>query len=81
MAYNTTKLKARIIEMYGTQKAFAGAIGVEESTLSRYLKEGRDLRGSTLIKAVRALEIPDDEIDAYFFVPRVSKVKPKGAKK
>ena len=80
MAYNTDKLKARIIEKYGTQKAFANALKIQESTLCRYLN-GRDMRGSTLIKVVRALEIPDEEIDAYFFTPRVTKVKPKGAKK
>ena len=81
MAYQTEKLEARIIEKFGTQKAFAEAIGVRRSTLSRYLTTGRDWRGSSLIKAVRALEIPTDEIDSYFFAPRVTQVEPKGVKK
>lgn len=80
MTYKTDKLKARIVEKFGTQKAFCEAIGVAPSTLSRYLNEGLDWKSSTLIKAVRALQIPDEEIDLYFFVPRVAKKEPKGAK-
>ena len=81
MAYQTDKLEARIVERFGTQKAFAQAIGVSRSAVCRYLKDGRDWRGSSLMKAIRALEIPNDEIDSYFFVPRVTQMEPKGAKK
>lgn len=77
MAFKTDKLEARIIERFGTQKAFCEAIGIAESTLSRYLNEGRDWKGSTLIAAVRVLQIPDEQIDDYFFAPRVAKKKPR----
>lgn len=77
MAYKTEKLEARIIEKFGTQKAFAESLGVTKSTLSRYLSTGRDWKGSTLIKAIRLLEIPDDQIDTYFFDLRVAKAQPK----
>ena len=80
MAYQTDKLEARIVERFGTQKAFAQAIGASRSAVCRYIKEGRDWRGSTLIKAIRVLEIPEDEIEAYFFEPRVTLMEPKGAK-
>ena len=80
MAYKTDKLEARIVEKFGTQKAFAQAIGASRSAVCRYIKEGRDWRGSTLIKAIRVLEIPEDEIEAYFFEPRVTLMEPKGAK-
>lgn len=75
--FKTDKLRDRIIERFGTQKAFAEAIGIPNSTLSRYLNVGRNWRGETLIKAVRLLDIPDDEIDGYFFEPRVAKREPK----
>ena len=81
MAYQTDKLKARIAEKFGTQKAFAQAIGASRSAVCRYLKEGHDWRGSTLIKAIRVLEIPQEEVDSYFFVPKVTQMEPKGAKK
>ena len=80
-AYKTDKLEARIAEKFGTQKAFAAAIGTSRSAICRYLKEGRDWRGSTLMKAVRLLEIPHEEIEAYFFEPRVTKTEPKRAKR
>lgn len=81
MAYKMEKLKARIEEKFGTQKAFAEAIGTTKSTVCRYLSSGRDWKGSTLIKAVRVLDIKDDEIEAYFFEPKDAKRQPKGAKK
>lgn len=81
MAYQTEKLEARIAEKFGTQKAFAQAIGASRSAVCRYLREGRDWRGSTLIKAIRVLEIPNEEIDSYFFAPKVTQMEPKGVSK
>ena len=71
MTYKTDRLQARIIEVFGTQTAFAEAIGMDKTTLSKILREGRDWRGSMLMKAVVALNIPKDDIDAYFFEPVV----------
>ena len=81
MAYKTEKLEARIIEKFGTQKDFADALGIHKSTLSRYISDGHDWKGSTLIKAIRLLEIPEDQIDGYFFAPRVPQKEPRGVKK
>ena len=81
MAYETEKLKARIIEKFGTCEKFAKALEVDKSTISRCLTLGRGLSGKNLIKAVRLLEIPENEIDTYFFTKRVEKSRPKGAKK
>lgn len=72
MAYKTNKLAGRIIEKYGTQKAFAEALGMQQSTLSRLLTDGKDWRGSKLIQAIKLLEIPETEVNAYFFEPRVA---------
>ena len=79
MRYKTERLQARIVEKFGTQKAFADAIGMEKSTLSRYLSQGKDWKGSLMIKAVEVLEIPADEIDSYFFEPAVVKSQPRKA--
>lgn len=75
MKYKTEKLKARIIEKYGSQKNFAEAMQMEESTLSRYLA-GKDWKGATMMKAIELLEIPFEEINSYFFEPVVSKCQP-----
>lgn len=79
--YETKKLEARIIEKFGTQKAFCEAVGMAESTLSRYLSDGRDWKGSTLIAAIRLLQIPDEEVNDYFFVPKVPQKELKGVTK
>ena len=77
MAYNTEKLQARITEKFGTQKAFADALGMDKSTLCRLISEGRDWKGSMMMKAVELLKIPAREIDSYFFAPAVEKVQPR----
>jgi len=77
MAYKTNKLAEKITEKYGSQKAFAEALGMQESTLSRYLNSGRDWKGSKLIKAIKLLEIPVQEVESYFFEPRVEKNQPR----
>lgn len=76
MTYKTDKLKARIVEKFGDQKTFAEALGMTESMLSRLLNEGKDWKGSMLMKAVDLLEIPSTQVDSYFFEPVVSKEKP-----
>lgn len=76
MAYKTDKLQARITEKFGTQSAFAEAIGMDKTTLSKLISEGRDWKGSMLMKAVEVLDIPADEIEAYFFAPAVEVIKP-----
>lgn len=81
MAYRTDKLEARIIERYGTQKRFAQVMGMTPSSLCKILRTGRDWKGSKLLKAIELLEIPHNEINDYFFVLRVEKRQPKGAKK
>lgn len=75
-SYNTDRLKARIVEKFGDQKTFAEALETSESTLSRYLSEGRDWKGSLIVKAIKLLEIPDDEVNAYFFEPKVAITQP-----
>ena len=75
MIYKTEKLKARIAEKFGDQKSFAEALGMTESMLSRLLNEGKDWKGSMLMKAVELLEIPATQVDSYFFEPAVSKEK------
>ena len=76
MVYKTEKLQTRIIEKFGTQAAFAEAINMDKTTLSKLISEGRDWKGSKLMQAIKALEIPETEIDAYFFEPAVEEIQP-----
>ena len=78
--FKTEKLKTLIVEKYGSQKNFAEALDTSESTLSRYLTEGRDWKGSLIVKAIRLLDIPDEEVNTLFFEPAVAKAQPERSK-
>lgn len=75
MNYKTDKIRARIVEKFGSQKAFAEAAGINETTLSKNLKNGIEWKGSNMMKAIKLLEIPNTEIDLYFFDPVVEKTQ------
>lgn len=65
------KLKARIDEMFPTRAAFAEAIGVDPSGLSRMLASG-NWKADRIEAAVRVLKIPAKEIPSYFFTSTVA---------
>lgn len=59
-------LKKKIDEKFETRAAFAKAIGVDPSVLSRMLTSG-NWKADRIEKAVTVLSIPADEIPLYFF--------------
>lgn len=65
------KLKARIDGMFPTRLAFAEAIGIDPSTLSRMLNRG-NWKADHIEKATKALKIPAKDIPEYFFVHTVA---------
>ena len=69
--YDTSKLRGRIVEKYGSQTAFADAVGNSVSFISQYMKGRKQLDQATMSKWIDALDIPDDEIRAYFFTKKV----------
>ncbi len=56
------KLKAKIVERYGTQADFAVKIGVDESVVSRVLRGRRYLTPEAGAKWARALGVPKDQL-------------------
>ena len=60
------KLEDRIDEMFDTRVDFAKAIDIDPATLSRSLKIN-NWRADKIQKIVETLQIPVDEIPAYFF--------------
>lgn len=65
------KLKARIDKMFPTRAAFAEAIGVDPSVLSRMLASG-NWKADRISVAVEVLKIPAKEIPSYFFPDTVA---------
>lgn len=61
------KLRGRIREVYGTESAFAAAIGMRPPVLSRCLTGRRQWRGEEIAAACYALGIPLADASLYNF--------------
>ena len=71
MAVDYSKLIGRIVEKHGTRAAFADAMGMTAEKLSRRLNGRSDWNINEYIKACELLDIPAQEMGAYFFTPKL----------
>ena len=69
--FDYSKLRGRIKEKFGTQDRFANALGIGRVSLSQRLNNSLGFSQEEILRAAELLEIPTEEIPAYFF--RVSK--------
>ena len=69
--YDMSKLKGKIIEVYGTQLKFAEAVGNSKAYISNVMNGKAFLDQPTIDKWSTALGIDVDDIGTYFFVPKV----------
>ena len=60
------KLRARIIERYGTLGAFAAKNGTNYQTISNVLTGKTTPKGLSLAGWLAVLEIPEDEVHIFF---------------
>ena len=67
MCANYSKLRGKIKEVFGSQDAFASAIGMDRSTLSLKLNGKSDWTRQEIEDACVLLHIPVVEVHAYFF--------------
>lgn len=65
--FDYSKLKGRIIEKCGTQKAFAELLGINVSTLTSKLLGYTYFTQDEIMKSVSILEIDSSEVFLYFF--------------
>lgn len=61
------KLRGRIVEKFGSQSAFAAAVGWREALLSAKLNNKSKWEFSEVMKVCELLEIPLSEAHLYFF--------------
>lgn len=61
------KLRGKIREVFGTQEAFALAIGIDAATLSKKLNGASDWTISEIERACNALSIRIETVHEYFF--------------
>lgn len=67
MSFNYSKLRGRIIEMYGSQKKLAEQMGTTNETLSRKMQGKAYFRQNEIYKMAKLLDIKTEQIDSYFF--------------
>lgn len=67
MAYDYSKLRGKIREVYGTQEAFACAMDMSPATLSKKLNNVTDWSRAEIDRACELLHIPLEEVPLYFF--------------
>jgi hypothetical protein len=75
--FETSKLRGRIIEKFGSQQAFAKAAKNSVSFISQYLNGRKFLDQRTMEKWIDLLEIPAAEISSYFFTLKVHETERK----
>lgn len=71
MLYDYSKLLGRITEKFGNSGTFAQKMELSERTMSLKLNNKVDFKQSEIKKAGELLEIPFNEIEAYFFTEKV----------
>lgn len=73
--YDTTKLRGRIIEKYGSQNAFAKAVNRSITNVSQYLNGHIYLDQRTIDEWANALDISIMDLPAYFFTKKVHEIE------
>lgn len=71
MAFDYSKLKGKIVEKFGTQGAFAKALGLSQRSLSFKLQGKVFFRQDEIDKSINLLGIEPADIDKYFFARNV----------
>jgi len=71
--FDYSKLIGRIIEKFGSRRAFASAYGISENAMSLKLTNKMGITTDDIIAwiAPEFLDIPEEEIHAYFFKLKV----------
>ena len=73
LEFRYNKLKGRIVEVYESQDRFAKALGISPSALSSRLNNTTEFSQREILQAIKLLGISADEMEAYFFKPKVKK--------
>lgn len=71
MAFDYSKLRGKIVEVFNTQSCFADAMGWSERTLSLKMNGIRPWKQPDICKAVKLLRLTNEEIPLYFFTTKV----------
>lgn len=65
--FNYRKLRGKIKEVYGTEGAFASALGIKQSTVSQKLTNKTLFTNGEIAEAIALLNLSAEETMACFF--------------
>lgn len=71
MAFDYSKLRGKIVEIFNTQSSFAVAMGWSERTLSLKINSLRPWKQPDICRDVKLLGLTDEDIPTYFFTTEV----------
>ena len=73
MSFDYSKLTGRIVEKYGTRRAFADACGFSENTISKKLSGKMAITTNDIVNwsGKDLLDIDSEDIPEYFFAGKV----------
>ena len=74
--FDFSKLYGKIREVFGTQEAFANAMGMGRNAVNQRLTGAIDWKSPEMVKACELLGIPLCDLWIYFFTPKVLKTRP-----
>lgn len=75
MAFDYSKLRGKIVEIFNTQSRFAEAMGWSERTLSLKMNGVRSWKQPDICKAIRLLQLTAEDIPIYFFDSKVQNIE------
>ena len=71
VGFDYSKLRGRIVEKFGTQQAFAKALGISARTLSLKMNNRIPFGQDEIDKIITLLQDTPQDIKAYFFTKKV----------
>ena len=75
MVFCYKKLRGRIREKFGTEAAFAAALGMSRTSLSLRLNNAAQFTKDDMEKSADLLSFPIEEIHLYFFCDKSSETR------
>lgn len=73
--FDTSKLRGRIVEKYGTIGKFSNVLNCSQNTITNYLNGSSNLNQDKIIRWCELLDIKEKEIPAYFFTQKVDETE------
>lgn len=74
MAFDYSKLKGKIVEVFGSQQDFAKAMDWSERTLSLKINGKRSWKQTDIMRAIELLHLSESDIQDYFFNMEVQSI-------